>query len=70
MNLSAKTIRFKNITKIDLHPLAKKLYELMIEAYVAGGQEEYLKLISDRFDCYPSGVFQGSCHHQAKLSGL
>jgi len=54
MNLSAKTIRFKNITKIDLHPLAKKLYELMIEAYVAGGQEEYLKLISDRFDSYPS----------------
>ena len=44
MNLSAKTIRFKNITKIDLHPLAKKLYELIIEAYVAGGQEEYLKL--------------------------
>ena len=54
MNLSAKTIRFKNITKIDLHPLAKKLYELIIEAYVTGGQEEYLKLISDRFDCYPS----------------
>ena len=54
MNLSAKTIGFKNITKINLHPLAKKLYELMIEAYIAGGQAEYLKLISDRFDCYPS----------------
>lgn len=54
MNLSAKTIGFKNITKIDLHPLAKRLYKLMVEAYVAGGQEDYLKLIGDRFDCYTS----------------
>lgn len=54
MNLSAKTISFKHINKIDLHSLAKKLYKLMIEAYMAGGQDEYLKTIGSRFDCYPS----------------
>ncbi|MEZ2693540.1 hypothetical protein ACBQ04_12580 [Psychrobacter faecalis] len=54
MNLSAKTISFKHITKIDLHPLAKKLYNLMIEAYISGGQEKYLKQIAVQFNCYPS----------------
>lgn len=55
MKLSAKTITGINInTKFKFHPLAKKLYNLINEAYLLGGQAEYLKEINDLFICYES----------------
>lgn len=54
MRLEAKTISINDSTTIRLHPLAAKLYKLMISAYMSGGQEAYIKRLTDQFNCYQS----------------
>lgn len=54
MRLEATTISINRSTNIRLHPLAKKLYKLITSAYEVGGQETYIKCITDQFDCYQS----------------
>lgn len=54
MNLSAKTIRINDNTDIKLHPLSAKLYKLIMRVYIVGGQEEYIKFMTDQFNCYRS----------------
>ncbi|WP_394212393.1 hypothetical protein [Psychrobacter piscatorii] len=54
MRLEAKTITINDSTNIRLHPLAGKLYKLMMSAYIVGGQETYIKCITDKFNCYQS----------------
>ena len=54
MKLEAKTTSINDSTNIRLHPLAGKLYKLMMSAYTLGGQEKYIKCITDQFNCYQS----------------
>ena len=54
MKLSAKTIRINDNTDIKLHPLSAKLYKLIMRVYIVGGQEEYIKFMTDQFNCYRS----------------
>lgn len=42
MNLASKTIIPNSKTVIKFHPLAKSLYTLINEAYVFGGQQDFL----------------------------
>lgn len=52
MKLTAKSLIFKNTLKLELHPLAKKLSEILNKAYLKGEQEGYLKNISSNFECF------------------
>lgn len=49
MELSAKTIKLNNKSKIIFHPLAEKLYKILMNAYTASNKEEYLKNINNHF---------------------
>ncbi|KRG34091.1 MULTISPECIES: hypothetical protein [unclassified Psychrobacter] len=49
MKISAKTIKLNSKSKIRFHPLAKKLYEILMNAYIASNKEEYLKDINNYF---------------------
>lgn len=42
MNLTSKTITPNSKTVISFHPLAKKLYKLITEAYLLGNQQNFL----------------------------
>lgn len=42
MHFSSKTIALNSKTVISLHPLAKKLYKLITEAYLLGNQQSFL----------------------------
>ncbi|WP_040642186.1 hypothetical protein [Psychrobacter aquaticus] len=42
MNLASKTVTPNSKTVISLHPLAKKLYKLITEAYLLGNQQNFL----------------------------
>lgn len=42
MNLTSKTVIPNSKTVISLHPLAKKLYKLITEAYLLGNQQSFL----------------------------
>lgn len=54
MKLSAKTISINENTELKFHPLTKKLYKILMQAYVAGGQKDYLISITQKFECYSS----------------
>lgn len=54
MRLEARTTSINDKTEIKLHPLAAKLYKLMMSAYILGGQEAYIKRITGQFNCYKS----------------
>lgn len=42
MNFASKTVTPNSKTVISLHPLAKKLYKLIAEAYLLGEQQDFL----------------------------
>ena len=42
MNFASKTVTPNSKTVISLHPLAKKLYKLVTEAYLLGNQQNFL----------------------------
>ena len=49
MKLSAKTISLNSNSTIKLHPLAKRLYQVLMEAYISSNKSTYLKNISNYF---------------------
>ena len=51
MNLASKTIVPNSKTIIKLHPLAKQLNKLIVEAYVLGDQQDFLASIMSTFNC-------------------
>lgn len=55
MNFSSKTIALNSKTVINLHPLAKKLYKLITEAYLLGNQQSFLSDMTAKLE-YHRGV--------------
>lgn len=49
MKLSAKTVKLNSKTDIRFHPLTKKLYEILMKAYIVSDKEQYLKKIDSYF---------------------
>jgi len=54
MNLASKTITPNSKTEINLHPLAKKLYKLITEAYLRGSQKDFLADITVKLQHHKS----------------
>lgn len=54
MNLASKTITPNSKTEINLHPLAKKLYKLITEAYLHGNQQGFLTDVSAKLQHHKS----------------
>tara|TARA_B100001179_G_C18603412_1_gene412108 strand:- start:4666 stop:5220 length:555 start_codon:yes stop_codon:yes gene_type:complete len=51
MNLASKTIIPNSKTIMKLHPLAKQLNKLIVEAYVLGEQQDFLASMMSMFNC-------------------
>lgn len=49
MKLSAKTINLNSSSTVKFHPLASRLYEVMIEAYISSDKSTYLKNVHNYF---------------------
>lgn len=49
MKLSAKTVKLNSKTDIRFHPLTKKLYKILMNAYIASDKEQYIKKINSCF---------------------
>lgn len=49
MKLSAKTISLNSNSTVKLHPLARKLYQVLMNAYISSDKSAYLKNISNYF---------------------
>lgn len=49
MKLSAKTVNLNSKTEIRFHPLTRKLYEVLMNAYMASDKQQYLKDINKFF---------------------
>ncbi|MGB2785187.1 hypothetical protein [Psychrobacter sp.] len=49
MKLSANTISLKSNSTVKLHPLARRLYKVLMNAYIDSGKSAYLKNISNYF---------------------
>lgn len=50
MNLTSKTVTPNSKTVISLHPLAKKLYKLITEAYLLGNQQNFLSDMTTKLE--------------------
>lgn len=49
MKLSAKTISLNSNSIVKLHPLASRLHQVLIKAYISSNKSTYLKNISNYF---------------------
>lgn len=55
MNFASKTVTPNSKTVISLHPLAKKLYKLITEAYLIGDQQNFLSDMTAKLE-YQRGM--------------
>ena len=49
MKLSAKTISLNSSSTVKFHPLARRLYQVLMEAYISSDKSTYLKNVSNYF---------------------
>lgn len=76
MKIKASTVNINDKTKLYMHPLAKKLSQLLIHAYLSGSQEDYLNKLSQTFNCYQplpihniSVISMGSSSNEYQIIG-
>ena len=49
MKLSAKTISLNSNSIVKLHPLASRLHQVLIKAYISSDKSTYLKNVHNYF---------------------